>query len=409
MSYFDSGLAPAIVTRAGPITHGREVMYEPKKAAGALDPAAAAKPAGPHAPATKPQARAIRVRLRHLVLRPDEYSHRARAALEREALRALMESIKAEGLHHPPEVDAEGDGTYVVITGNRRVKSLQLLAQDGVAGFGEEMEVDAVELLDTTPLDRLAWSVADNEVRLNLTPLERFEVVKKFVRAGMPDERGARSLGISLKQYERDVTLIRNEWMVGLVTKEAVPATAAVELLEAADKKGRLPELKRFLEDWVAEMELEIEAEGRKRQLKPAEKLVRSRLTADLKRYWLDQLAAGKELTADVQKRVKEDLNPKTLEVAVQGFKLNLQTDPVEDIARVLGTLSQIAKTAAPILRTRVALEGAQGPQAKLLSAPDAPPYDEDFLKEAGLGFLGQPPPPSGGAGEEGGRATEGD
>jgi ParB-like chromosome segregation protein Spo0J len=369
-------------------------MSDPKKAAEVPNLPTASNTEKTLAPAAKPRTRVIRVPLKQLVLKIENYSHRAKEAFDRAALQPLLDSIKTEGLRHPPEVYAAGDGTYVVVTGNRRVTSLVLLAKDGVAGFSMDMEVETVELLDTTELDRLAWSVADNEVRLNLTASERFDVVKKFGKAGMPDERGASALGLSVKQYRRDVALVRNEWMLALVYKGAIPATTAVDLLEVADKKKRVAELKRFLEDWVAEKELEIEAEGRKRELKAAQKLVRSKLTPELKRHWLEQLAGGKELDAEVQRTLKVDLNPKTLEVAVQGFKLNLQTDPVEEIGRVLGTLSQIAKDAAPILKTRLALEGAEGPQAKLLSAKDSPQYDEDFLKQAGLQDLIQPPQP---------------
>jgi len=369
-------------------------MSDPKKAAEVPNLPTAANNEKIAAPAAKPRTRVIRVRLKQLVLKVEDNSHRAKDAFERAALQSLHDSIKTEGLRHPPEVYAAGDGTFIVVTGNRRVTCLILLAQDGVTGFSMDMEVEVVELLDTTELDRLAWSVADNEVRLNLTPSECFDVVKKFVKAGMPDERGAYALGLSVKQYRRDLTLVRNQWMLALVNKDAITATTAVELLEAADKKNRLAELKRFLEDWVAEKELEIEVEGQKRKLKPAEMLIRSKLTAELKRHWLDLLATGKELDAEVQRKVKVDLNPKTLEVAVQGFKLNLQTDPVEEIGRILGTLSQIAKEAAPILKTRMALEGAEGPQAKLLSAMDASQYDEEFLKQAGLQGLIQPPKP---------------
>jgi ParB-like chromosome segregation protein Spo0J len=371
--------------RVGPSVEGRQAMPERKPPAGTA-PTTVTKPEGAQNPIVQVRSRLIRVRLGQLVLRAEDYSHRIEGALARDGLWALMESIKVEGLRHPPEVFAAGDGTYVVVTGHRRVGSLNLLAEDGVAGFSQDTEVEVVELLDTTVLDRLAWSVADNEVRLNLTASERFNVVQKFVRAGMPDERWASSLGLSLKQYSRDVTLVRNDWMLALVNKGAIRASTAVKLLEVAEKKNRVMELKTFFEDWVAGMELDIEEQAATRQLKPAEKLVRSRLTSELKQHWLDSLAAGKELNRDVEPKVKADLNLKTLEVAVQGFRLNLQTDPVEDIARVLGTLSQLAKTAAPILKTRVALEA--GPQAKLLSAKDVPQLDVDYLREVGLESL---------------------
>jgi len=370
----------------------RLFMTISKNAAESVDPGTAAKGEEAQPLGVKQRTRIIRVRLNQL--RFLDYSHRAEGALGREHLWSLAEHIKNDGLRHRPEVYAQGDGTYVVVTGHRRAKSLMLLSEDKVSGFSENMEIEVVELLDSTPHDRLAWSVADNEVRLNLTQEERFEVVKKFIRAGMSEERGALSLGLSLKQYQRDCSLARNEWMLDLVAKKAILATTAVELLDAADKMKRLAELKRYLEDWVAEKELAIEAEVQKRELKPAEKLVRSKLTHELKRHGLEQLADGKELDAEVQTKIKVDLNPKTLQVAVQGFKLNLQTDPVEVIGRVLGTLSQIAKTAAPILRTRVALEGAEGPQAKLLSAKDAPRLDTDFLREAGLEGLAPVPKP---------------
>src|SRR5262245_25012380 len=217
---FSSGPALAINERARPMLHRRALMSENVKGKEKLDLPTATKPEGAQPLAAKPRTQIIRVRLSQLVLRVEDYSHRAKGALERDALRPLLDSIKMEGLRHPPEVFALGDGTYVIVSGHRRYSCLVLLAQDGVAGFAMDMEVEVVELLDTTPLDRLALSVAENEIRLNLTPSERFDVEKKFVRAGMPDERGAAALGLSLKQYRRDLTLVRNTWMLDLVAKE---------------------------------------------------------------------------------------------------------------------------------------------------------------------------------------------
>jgi ParB-like chromosome segregation protein Spo0J len=371
--------------RSSTVTDGRKVPDNPA-------PPATAPPeeTTPETGTPETGSRVIRVRLSDLVIL--NYSHRAKEAKERALLQPLMESIKAQrGLKHPPEVYRRPDGSLVVVTGHRRIESLRLLAKDGVAGFADDMEIEVVELLGTTVLDRLAWSVEDNETRLNLTAAERFGVVAEFQTAGLSDDRGAIALGLSLTQYRRDLMLVRNEWMIALIEKKAIGATTAVELLQVAEKTGREMELKTFVEDWVAAAELDIEAEGLKRELKPAEKLVRTRLTPELKKHWLDRLATGKELNTKVEAKVKASFNPKTLEVAVAGFKLNLQTDPVEKIAKELGRLSQIAKDAAPILRTRVALEGGEGPQAKLIGGKDSPRFDPEFLKDAGVEDLVQP------------------
>src|SRR5215469_15315661 len=101
-------------------------MDDSKKASERVDLPTATKPEGTQPLAAKPRTQIIRVRLRQLVLRVEDYSHRAKGALERDALRPLLDSIKTEGLIHPPEVYALGDGTYVVVNGHRRYSSLVL-------------------------------------------------------------------------------------------------------------------------------------------------------------------------------------------------------------------------------------------------------------------------------------------
>jgi ParB-like chromosome segregation protein Spo0J len=116
-----------------------------------------------------------------------------------------MESIKVEGLKNPPEVFTDKDGQMVLVTGHRRVTSVRLLADDGVEGFTPDMVIDVSELVGSTDQDLLVWSVADNENRLNLTPLERVAVSRKFLTGGIPDERAAIALGVSVKTYRRDL------------------------------------------------------------------------------------------------------------------------------------------------------------------------------------------------------------
>ena len=347
---------------------------------------------GGQTPAANPRTRVVRVKLGELVLRPDDYAHRKAVAFAREALKPLMTSIAQEGLRHRPEVFKDKDGRYVLVTGHRRVKALLALAEDGVAGYAADMEIEVTELLDVSPHDLLIWSVADNEVRLNLSVSERLIVVRRFVQAAVPEERAATALGLSIKQFQRDAIVARHEWMTQLVDQDAVPATTAVELLEAADKAGRLAELKSFMADWVAETELAIETEAAKRAMRPGETRVRNRLTPDMKRHWLDQLAAGKELDTTVHPRADVSFDIKTLQLKVGGKTFDLMKDPLEDLARKMSALSQATKAALPFLARRASLEGDEGPQAQMLNAGDVSQYDEDYLRDAGLDHLGEQP-----------------
>src|SRR5437773_1323821 len=205
----------------------------------------ATQPTGntPGTPSPAPKTRRIWVKLSELVLRPEEFCHREADALNPANLKPLIESIKAEGLKHPPEVFTDKGGNIVVVAGNRRVTSLRHLAREGVAGYALDMEIEVIELLGATEQELLVWSVEDNETRANLTSVERLRAARKLAEAGVPDDRAATALGISTKTYMRDLALARHDWLVGHVAAGCVGVTVARELVEAAEKAERVPEL----------------------------------------------------------------------------------------------------------------------------------------------------------------------
>src|SRR5262249_17908538 len=143
------------------------------------------------------------------------------------SLKPLMDSLVLEGLQTPIEVHKTPDGKYRLIKGHCRVHALRLLADRHAPGFARDMPVPAVEVLGATHEDLLVPSVADNEVRQNFTPVERLLIARKFHDAGVPAERGAGALGVSVKTYQRDLRVARHLWMVEHIIRDHVGHTAA--------------------------------------------------------------------------------------------------------------------------------------------------------------------------------------
>src|SRR5262249_8850007 len=139
-----------------------------------------------------PKTRAITVQLKELPdlsdekTPLDEFCHRQREKLTEAYLTEVIESLRLEKQLEPVQVAKDERGKWQLLTGHRRIAALYLLAKQGVAGFTPSMVVAALEVIGTSPQDRLVRSVADNEVREKLDQKERIRVVQKFAKAGVP-------------------------------------------------------------------------------------------------------------------------------------------------------------------------------------------------------------------------------
>jgi ParB family chromosome partitioning protein len=87
----------------------------------------------------------------------------------------LSESIKAEGLINPPTVVANGDGTYRVIAGRRRVEAVRQLKW-------KEVQARVIDGADTDRLEAIALS--ENVNRQEMHPLDEAETFKKLLDKG---------------------------------------------------------------------------------------------------------------------------------------------------------------------------------------------------------------------------------
>jgi ParB family chromosome partitioning protein len=119
-------------------------------------------------------------------LRPGRYQPRVR--VDEESLRALADSIKAQGVMQPILARPQGDGHYEIIAGERRWRAAQL------AGLSE---IPAV-VRDVPDETALAMALIENIQREDLNPLEQARGVQRLTdEFGMTHQQAAEALGYS--------------------------------------------------------------------------------------------------------------------------------------------------------------------------------------------------------------------
>jgi hypothetical protein len=265
------------------------------------------------------------------------------------------------------------------------VAACRILAGRNTTGFTADMEVEAFEVLDATPQDLLVRSVMDNQIRLNLDRIGRIQVAKKLHDAGVEVSRAAYALGVSTKSYERDLLIARHTWMFQHVIDDSIAPTPAVKLLAAAEKAGRLGELKEDLDAWIAEQKRQIREmeKARKAQqnkeLRPQEKQVRRRLTEHLVEHWLELLARGRRFDEDAQWNFGAGIDPDTGKLKISSVSLDLAKAPAADLALLTSKLSLLVKQLGPYVQKRW-----QEEQVQRGVAP-AGLLDLDYLRGLGL------------------------
>jgi ParB-like chromosome segregation protein Spo0J len=342
---------------------------------------------------TKARTERKEFRLGDFVTLPDVYCHRDADALKREAVGGLMDSLALEGLNTALEVVLDEKKRPVIIKGHRRLAAMRFLVEDNHPRFKPETKVRADVVLDATEEDLLLRSVLDNETRKNLNPIERCRVVKTLHDAGVPVQRAAAALGISVKTYQRDLLVIEYPWMFDLVVKDRIPPTTAAQLLEAAKREDRVEELHEDLQKWVAHTEEKIQERQRLQKLKdgkdlpPAKTQVKNYLPRDLLEHWLGQLRRKERLAMSVKWDFVAGLDPDANRLKIEGIELDLAKAPLPHVAKVIAKLSHLQHGAMEYLTKRAALESAQGPQAAVRETMDQP-YDLQVLRSAGLGDL---------------------
>lgn len=138
----------------------------------------------------------------------------------------LVASIGAHGLLQPLVGRSLADGTVEIIDGNRRLKALKQLFDDGrrrervpVMLRGQEAEADAYEI-----------SLAANVLRKALHPVREYEAFTALEEKGRTPQEIADHFGISLRGVQQRLALgrlhedVRKAWVEGRVSGEAAAA-----------------------------------------------------------------------------------------------------------------------------------------------------------------------------------------
>lgn len=340
--------------------------------------------------ATQAATRPVMVPLNEIILVPKKFCHRNDAELtDVKKLRPLMDSIAAEGLQDPIEIVRDEQGRPVLVKGYRRASSLKALAKGLTPGFTHDMPVPAVEVTGATEKDLVLRSILDNINRNNYSDTERICAALTLKEVGVSPERAASALGVSVKTYNRDLIVAEHDWMLKHVTQNAVTPTNASKLLEKAVKHGQTEQLKTDLAEWIAKTEAEITKKQGKKALRPAQQLVKSKLTKPLVDRWLAQIAKREPFDGLVPVKFEVDIDAEAETVSFKASEIELKKVPLTELAKLVSDMETAKQVMTNYLKTRHAVESAQGPQ-HLARIETRKPSGLDFLRKEGLEDLAE-------------------
>ena len=106
---------------------------------------------------------------------------RDRTAVTKEATEELQNSLLKNGLRTPIEV-YETDTGYALISGFRRLSAFEHLTEQGLKGFDM---IEATLRHPKSPQEAAAMMVEENEIRQNLSPWEKSNIVIEAVERGL--------------------------------------------------------------------------------------------------------------------------------------------------------------------------------------------------------------------------------
>jgi len=112
--------------------------------------------------------------------------HQPRTEFDPATLNELAESIRAKGVLQPVLVEADRDGTYLIVAGERRVRAAKL------AGL-QRIPVIVRQFSDQ---EKLEIALVENVQRADLTPIEEAQAYRKLMEIGtLSQEQIAQRVG----------------------------------------------------------------------------------------------------------------------------------------------------------------------------------------------------------------------
>jgi len=222
-------------------------------------------------------------------------------------------------------------------------------------------------------------SVADNDQRKDFTAGERFSIVTRMLDLSVPPGRAAMEMGISRTQYERFEIVAERDWLRRFVLEQCVTHTDAAKLLESCkvgESKNRkidslrVKSFKTHFSKWVEDVRRDITREDEElraidKKLTDSQKLVKSKLSSVLVRYWCECLKDGSPLNNETPRsfRISFDSEKRIITLPKREFKMDKLS--VIDCQSIIRELNKSLDQFLGVLKQRRASEAAEKPLSK--------------------------------------------
>ena len=160
-----------------------------------------------------------------------------RKTIDEDALNALANSIKRDGIIQNIAVRPVEDGKFKIVAGERRYRAFKKLCEEDAEKWGRINVV--IRLVDDK--DALNLAVIENEIREALLPIERAEAIDRYQkRAGIKqDKKLADALGMSKGNLSNIKKLLElDDYIKQEASGENGKKYAFRELLKLARLKG---------------------------------------------------------------------------------------------------------------------------------------------------------------------------
>jgi ParB family chromosome partitioning protein len=175
-----------------------------------------------------------------------------RHTFDQHELDELAQSIREHGVLQPILVSQQADGTYQLITGERRWRAVQLAGLDTVPALVKE----------ATPLASLEMALVENIQRSDLNPLEEAHAFRQLLdEHGMTQEQLAQRIGKSRVAVTNTLRLLQlPEPVLACLADGSITEGHARAILTANDDTRRLALLAQVLEAHLSVRDTEAQA-----------------------------------------------------------------------------------------------------------------------------------------------------
>jgi ParB/RepB/Spo0J family partition protein len=121
----------------------------------------------------------------------DTYNLRGEIDVENASLARLAESIRHDGLLHPPGAIYEGDGQYTLVYGHRRYWAIKRYLAD----IMPTMPLRIISISEADQLNATRLAIAENVFRKQLNPIALAKKLQALRNAGLTNRELADDLG----------------------------------------------------------------------------------------------------------------------------------------------------------------------------------------------------------------------